>query len=135
MTKFSEAERGALKDRAKELKTGKNADTEPELLAKIATMPEADREIAGRLHEVVKAAAPDLKPKLWYGMPAYYLDGKMVCFFQPASKFKARYGMFGFSDAARLDDGAMWPCYYAVAALDADVEARITALVKQAAGA
>jgi uncharacterized protein YdhG (YjbR/CyaY superfamily) len=129
MTKFSEAELGALKDRAKELK---GASTETELLAKIAAMPEADREIAGRLHEVVKAAAPDLMPKLWYGMPAYYRNGKMICFFQPASKFKARYGMFGFSDNASLDDGNFWPCYYAVAALDADVEARIAALVKQA---
>lgn len=129
MTKFSEAERGALKDRAKELK---GASTESELLAKIAAMPEADREIAGRLHEVVTAASPDLMPKLWYGMPAYYRNGKMVCFFQPASKFKARYGMFGFSDNAALDDGNMWPCYYAVATLDADVETRIAALVKQA---
>jgi uncharacterized protein YdhG (YjbR/CyaY superfamily) len=132
MTKFTDAERNALKDRAKELKSGKNADTEAELLAKIATMPEADREIAGRLHEVVTAASGDLIPKLWYGMPAYYRNGKMVCFFQPASKFKARFGMFGFSDAANLDDGAMWPAYYAIASLDADVEARIATLVKQA---
>ncbi|MFI5889941.1 iron chaperone [Actinoplanes sp. NPDC051513] len=132
MTKFSDAERNALKDRSKELRSGKNADTEAELLAKISTMPDADRAIAERLHEVVVAAAGELVPKLWYGMPAYYRNGKMVCFFQPASKFKARYGMFGFSDAANLDDGAMWPAYYAVAALDADVEARITMLVKQA---
>ncbi|WP_433363162.1 iron chaperone [Actinoplanes sp. CA-142083] len=132
MTKFSEAERDAMKNRAKELKAGKSADTEGELLAKIETMPEADRVIAARVHEVVKAASGDLMPKLWYGMPAYYLNGKMICFFQPASKFKARYGMFGFSDAANLDDGAMWAAYYAIAELNPDVEARITALVKQA---
>ncbi|HEX5201611.1 iron chaperone [Paractinoplanes rhizophilus] len=132
MTKFTDAERNAMKDRAKELKSAKGADTEPELLAKIAAMPDADRVIAERLHEVVKAACGDLMPKLWYGMPAYYRNGKMICFFQPASKFKARYGMFGFSDAANLDDGAMWPAYYAIAELNADVESRITMLVKQA---
>ena len=130
MTKFTESERNALKDRSKELKAGKN--TEPELLEKIAAMPAEDRAIAARLHEVVKAASPELMPKLWYGMPAYYRNGKMICFFQPASKFKARFGMFGFSDAANLDDGPMWPSYYAIAALDPDVEARITTLVKQA---
>ncbi|WP_433303136.1 iron chaperone [Actinoplanes sp. CA-030573] len=130
-TGFSDAERGAMKERNRELKAGKG-DTEAEVLAKIEGMPDADRAIAGRLHEVIKAAAPELTPKTWYGMPAYYRDGKMICFVQAASKFKARFGMLGFSDQANLDDGDMWPAYYAVAALSPEVEARVTALVRQA---
>lgn len=130
-TGFSDAERGAMKERNRELKAGKG-DTEGEVLAKIEGMPEADRAIAARLHEVIKAAAPELTPKTWYGMPAYYRNGKMICFFQAASKFKARFGMLGFSDQASLDDGDMWPAYYALAALSPEVEARVTALVKQA---
>ncbi|GIH50295.1 iron chaperone [Microbispora rosea] len=133
---FTEEERDAMKERAKELKTsarrGAKADTESEVLAKIAEMPESDRVIAERLHAVIKASAPTLTPKLWYGMPAYARDGKMICFFQSAAKFKARYATLGFSDAANLDDGAMWPASYALTELTADVEARIAALLKQA---
>ncbi|WP_432867767.1 iron chaperone [Microbispora rosea] len=133
---FTEEERDAMKERAKELKTsarrGAKADTESEVLAKIAEMPESDRLIAERLHAVIKASAPTLTPKLWYGMPAYARDGKMICFFQSAAKFKARYATLGFSDAANLDDGAMWPASYALTELTADVEARIAALLKQA---
>ncbi|MEV4299179.1 iron chaperone [Microbispora rosea] len=133
---FTEEERDAMKERAKELKTsarrGAKADTESEVLAKIAEMPESDRVIAERLHAVIKASAPALTPKLWYGMPAYARDGKMICFFQSAAKFKARYATLGFSDAANLDDGAMWPASYALTELTADVEARIAALLKQA---
>jgi uncharacterized protein YdhG (YjbR/CyaY superfamily) len=131
MTKFTEAERTAMKDRNRELK---GADTEAEQLAKIAAMPAADRVIAERLHTLLRETFPELTPKTWYGMPAYYHGGKMLCFFQAASKFKARYGMVGFSDAARLDDGAMWPVYHALAELTPEAEARITALVKQAIG-
>ncbi|MEV4322719.1 iron chaperone [Microbispora rosea] len=133
---FTEEERDAMKERAKELKTsarrGAKSDTESEVLAKIAEMPESDRVIAERLHAVIKASAPTLTPKLWYGMPAYARDGKMICFFQSAAKFKARYATLGFSDAANLDDGAMWPASYALTELTADVEARIAALLKQA---
>jgi uncharacterized protein YdhG (YjbR/CyaY superfamily) len=133
---FTDEERGAMKERAKELKTrarrGAKADTESDVLAKIAEMSESDRVIAERLHAVIKASAPVLTSKLWYGMPAYARDGKVVCFFQSAAKFKTRYATLGFSDEANLDEGAMWPTYFALTELTADDEARIGALVKQA---
>ncbi|SCL44311.1 Uncharacterized conserved protein YdhG, YjbR/CyaY-like superfamily, DUF1801 family [Micromonospora citrea] len=133
---FTDEERSAMKERARELKKsarrGAKADTEGDVLAKIAEMSESDRVIAERLHAVVKANAPVLTAKLWYGMPAYARDGKVVCFFQSAGKFKTRYAVLGFSDAANLDDGAMWPTYFALTELSADVEARIGALVRQA---
>jgi uncharacterized protein YdhG (YjbR/CyaY superfamily) len=133
---FTDEERGAMKERAKELKTGARrgakADTESDVLAKIAEMSESDRVIAERLHAVIKANAPALTSKLWYGMPAYARDGKVVCFFQSAAKFKTRYATLGFSDQANLDDGAMWSTYFALTELTADDEARIGALVKQA---
>ena len=133
---FTEDERGAMKDRAKELKStsrrGAKADTEPEVLAKIAEMSDADRAIAERLHAIVKANAPMLTPKLWYGMPAYARDGKVVCFFQSAAKFKTRYATLGFSDEANLDKGAMWPTSFALKELTAAEEKKIGALVKKA---
>ncbi|WP_327007755.1 DUF1801 domain-containing protein [Dactylosporangium sp. NBC_01737] len=133
---FTEDERGAMKERAKELKSatrrGAKADTEPEVLAKIAEMSDADRAIAERLHAIVKANAPVLTPKLWYGMPAYARDGKVVCFFQSAAKFKTRYATLGFSDEANLDDGTMWAAYFALTELTPADEDRIGALVKQA---
>ncbi|MEU5944735.1 DUF1801 domain-containing protein [Micromonospora sp. NPDC047465] len=133
---FTDEERGAMKERAKELKRGARrgakADTESEVLAKIAEMSESDRVIAERLHTLITANAPVLTSKLWYGMPAYARDGKVVCFFQSAAKFKTRYAVLGFSDEANLDEGAMWPTYFALAELTADVEARVGALVKQA---
>jgi uncharacterized protein YdhG (YjbR/CyaY superfamily) len=133
---FTDAERGAMKERAKELKAaarrGKGADKESEVLAKIAEMPESDRAMAERIHAIVKANAPGLSPKLWYGMPAYAKDGKVVCFFQSAHKFSARYATFGFEADANLDDGTMWPTAFALTGLtDAD-EAKIAALVKKA---
>ena len=130
-TRFTEAERGAMQERNKELKAGKG-NTEPEVLEKLAAMPPADRELGERLHELIKKVAPELTPKTWYGMPAYYRDGKMICFFQSAAKFKARYATLGFSDNANLDDGAMWAAYYALTELNRDTEARIAALLKQA---
>ncbi len=136
---FTDDERAAMKDRAQELKAaarrgprGKNADEESAVLAKIAEMPESDRAMAERLHAVIKASAPALSPKLWYGMPAYAKDGKVVCFFQSAQKFNTRYATFGFSDTANLDEGAMWPTAFALTELTAADEARIGALVKQA---
>jgi uncharacterized protein YdhG (YjbR/CyaY superfamily) len=133
---FTDEERGAMKARAKELKTGARrgakADMESDVLAKIAEMSESDRVIAERLHAVIKANAPVLTSKLWYGMPAYARDGKVLCFFQSAAKFKTRYAMLGFSDEANLDEGAMWPTYFALTELTAHNEARIGALVKQA---
>ncbi|MFG2089387.1 iron chaperone [Spirillospora sp. NPDC048824] len=136
---FTDDERAAMKEHARELKAaarlGKaKADGERDVLAKIAEMADADRVIAERLHEIVKTAAPDLVPRTWYGMPAYAKDGKVLCFFQSAQKFKARYATLGFNDVASLDDGAMWPTAFALAELTADNEARITALVKRAAG-
>jgi uncharacterized protein YdhG (YjbR/CyaY superfamily) len=128
---FSAEERAAMKERAREAKASP-ADGETDVLAKIAEMKDLDRALAERLHAIVKAAAPDLAPRTYYGMPAYAKDGKVVCFFQPAQKFKARYATLGFQDAAHLDDGAMWPTSYALAELTPDVEDRITALVKQA---
>jgi uncharacterized protein YdhG (YjbR/CyaY superfamily) len=128
---FTEAERGAMKERAKELKAGAK---ESEVLAKIAEMTGRDRELGERVHELIRTAAPGLTPKLWYGMPAYARDEKVVCFFQPAAKFKSRYAMLGFSDEARLDDGDLWATYFAVTALTAETETRLSDLVKRAAG-
>ena len=130
---FTAEERAAMKERAKELKAeARGADGEQAVLAKIAEMPPKDRAIAKRLHALVKASAPSLEPKTWYGMPAYAKDGKVVCYFQSAHRFKSRYGTFGFSDKANLDDGAMWPTSFAVKELTDAEEARIAALVKQA---
>jgi uncharacterized protein YdhG (YjbR/CyaY superfamily) len=133
--KFTDEERAAMKERAKELKAAaEKEDGESEVLAKLAEMPERDRAMGERLHAIVRASAPDLAPRLWYGMPAYARDGKVVCFFQSAQKFKTRYATLGFSDAAKLDDGALWPVAFALKELTAAAEARIAALVKQAAG-
>ena len=130
---FTDEERAAMKERAQELKAeGEKADGERALLAKIAEMPEPDRAMARRLHAIVKASAPALSPKTWYGMPAYAKDGKVVCFFQSAQKFKSRYATFGFSDEANLDEGAMWPTSFALKKLTPAEEARISALVKKA---
>jgi uncharacterized protein YdhG (YjbR/CyaY superfamily) len=127
---FTAAEKAAMKERAKELK-GKG-DGESDVLAKIADMPDADRTMAERLHELIKEAAPELEPRTYYGMPAYAKDGKVLCFFKAADKFKARYATLGFSDKANLDDGAMWPTDYALKQLTSAEEKRIAALVKQA---
>ena len=130
---FSDAERAAMKERAQELKAeARKADGEKALLAKIAEMPEPDRVMAERFHAIVKASAPDLSPKTWYGMPAYARDGKVVCYFQSADKFDSRYATFGFNDTANLDDGAMWPTSFALKKLTAADEKRIAALVKKA---
>ena len=130
---FTAEERDAMKERARELKAeARGADAEKDVLVKIAEMPKADRDIAKRLHEIVKASAPELSPKTWYGMPAYAKDGKVVCFYQSAHKFKSRYGTFGFSDQANLDDGAMWSTSFALKELNAAEEKRIAKLVKQA---
>ncbi len=136
---FTAEELLAMKERAQELKAeasrgprAKKADGESELLAKIAKMPEPDRSMAERLHAVVKASGPDLLPRTWYGMPAYAKDGNVICFFQGAHKFKARYATFGFSDKANLDTGTSWPVAFALKELTADDEAKIGALVKKA---
>jgi uncharacterized protein YdhG (YjbR/CyaY superfamily) len=133
---WTEEERAAMKERAKELKAARRktsgADVEAEVLAKIAELPEPDRGIAERLHAIVKETAPELSAKLWYGMPAYARAGKVVCFFTPASKFKERYASLGFNAEANLDDGAMWPTAFALTRLTADAEARIAELVKKA---
>ena len=130
---FTDEERGAMKERVKELKARTDkADGEGDVLAKIAEMPEPDRVKGERLHAVIKASAPALAPRLWYGMPAYAKDGKVVCFFQSAQKFKTRYATFGFSAEANLDEGAMWPTAFALTELTAADEARIGALVKKA---
>ncbi len=132
---FTADERAAMKERAKELKAeARRADGERAVLAKIAEMPEPDRAMAERLHEIVKASAPSLSPKTWYGMPAYAKDGKVVCFFQSAEKFDARYATLGFNDEANLDEGAMWPTSFALKELTDTEEARIGALVKRAVG-
>jgi uncharacterized protein YdhG (YjbR/CyaY superfamily) len=132
-TGFTDEERGAMKERARELKAAAGkADEESAVLAKIAEMPEPDRAMAERLHAIIKASAPDLTPRTWYGMPAYAKDGKVVCFFTPAAKFKERYATFGFNAAANLDDGTMWPTSFALTELTAADEARIGALVKKA---
>jgi len=136
---FTDEERAAMKERAQELKAearrgpraGK-ADGESDVLAKIAEMPEPDRAMAKRLHAIIKASAPALSPKTWYGMPAYAKDGKVVCYLQSAQKFKSRYATFGFSDEANLDEGAMWPTSFALKELTAAEEARIGGLVKKA---
>src|SRR6266513_3147644 len=128
---FTDEERAAMKDRVQELKADK-ANGESAVLAKIAEMREPDRAMAKRLHAIIKASAPALSPKLWYGMPAYAKDDKVVCFFQSAQKFKTRYATFGFSDKANLDKGAMWPTSFALKELTATEEARIDALVKKA---
>ena len=131
---FSAEERAAMKERAQELKAeARKADGESALLAKVAEMEGLDRTLAERLHAIVKANAPDLLPKTWYGMPAYATkDGKVVCFFQSAGKFKTRYATIGFTDEANLDEGAMWPTYFALGKLSAAEEAKIAALVKKA---
>jgi uncharacterized protein YdhG (YjbR/CyaY superfamily) len=131
--KFTDEELGAMKERVKELKAaGNKADEESAVLAKIAEMPASDRAMAKRLHALIKASAPALSPRLWYGMPAYAKDGKVLCFFQSGQKFKTRYATFGFSDVAHLDEGSMWPNAYALTEVTPDVEARIGALVKKA---
>jgi len=136
---FTAEERAAMKEHAQELKTAARrgpraakADGESDVLAKIAEMPEPDRSLGERLHAIITGSAPALTPRTWYGMPAYAKDGKIVCFFQPAQKFKTRYATLGFNDAANLDEGAMWPIAYALTELTAADEARIGALVKQA---
>ena len=136
---FTDEEQAAMKEHAAEVKAsrsrsgkaGKEADAKA-VLDKIAGFADADRQIAERVHEIVTTAAPELDPKLWYGMPAYAKDGKVVCFFQDARKFKYRYATLGFQDAAKLDDGAMWPTSFAITAATKDVEQRIAALVKRA---
>jgi len=128
---FTNEERGAMRERVQELKADK-ADGESAVLAKIAEMPEPDRAMAERLHAIIKASAPALSPRTWYGMPAYAKDGNVVCFFQSAQKFKTRYATFGFSDKANLDEGDMWPTAFALKTLTAADEARIGALVKKA---
>src|SRR5438093_12030979 len=136
---FTDEERVAMKERAQELKAearrgprADKADEESAVLAKIAEMTESDRAMAERLHAVIKASAPALSPRLWYGMPAYAREGKVVCFFQSAQEFKTRYATFGFSDKANLDEGAMWPTAFALPELTAAGEAKIAALVKKA---
>ena len=133
---FTDEEKAAMKARVREVKAagqrGKEADEESDVLAKIAEMEGPDRAMAQRLHALIKASAPALSPKLWYGMPAYARDGKIVCFFQPARKFKTRYATLGFNDEAKLDDGAIWPVAYALKKLTAADEARIRALVTKA---
>ncbi|KFF98652.1 DUF1801 domain-containing protein [Streptomyces europaeiscabiei] len=138
---FTAEERAAMKEHAQELKASARrgprtarADGESDVLAKIAGMSDADRALAERLHEIVRSNAPDLSPKLWYGMPAYARDGKVVCFFQSAQKFKSRYATLGFSDQAQLDEGTLWPTTYALTELTAATEARIGELIRRAAG-
>ena len=132
---FTSEERAAMRERAKELKAGaEKAAGESAVLAAIAKMPEPDRALGKKLHAIIKAAAPELSPKTWYGMPAYARDGNTVCFFQNASKFKTRYATLGFSDKARLDDGEMWPTAFALKKLTAAEEKRIVALLKRAIG-
>jgi uncharacterized protein YdhG (YjbR/CyaY superfamily) len=134
---FTDDEKSAMKERARELKAEARAnkdkaDGESDLLAKIAELKEPERSMASRLHVLIKASAPTLSPKTWYGMPAYVRDGKVVCFFQPAQKFNARYATLGFNDTANLDEGAMWPTSFALKELTSAVEAQIAALVKKA---
>jgi len=136
---FTDEERGAMKERAKELKSaarrgGKKAGEAQAVLEKIAEMPEPDRVLAERIHALVAGNAPALEPKLWYGMPAYARDGKVVCFFQAAEKFKSRYATLGFNDTAHLDEGAMWPTAFALTGWTGEVEARIADVVRRAAG-
>jgi len=137
-TGFTAEERAAMRERARELEAESSSrggtSDESAVLAKIAAMPPADRAMAERVHAIVTASAPELSPKLWYGMPAYAKNGKVICFFQDANKFKARYATLGFSDQARLDEGPMWPTSFALTRLTAADEARIAALVKKAVG-
>jgi len=133
---FTDEERGAMKERVQELKAGPRAgkaDGESDVLAKIAAMPAPDRAMGERLHAIIKASAPTLSAKTWYGMPAYAKDGQVICFFQSAQKFNTRYATLGFSDKANLDEGHMWPTAFALKELTADEETRISALVKKAA--
>lgn len=129
---FSDEEKAAMRERVKEVQRGGKADDEGAVLAKIAAMQPSDRAMAERIHAVVTSRRLALSPKLWYGMPAYALDGKMICFFQDAKKFKTRYATLGFSDKANLDEGAMWPNAYALTKVGPTEEAKITALVKKA---
>jgi uncharacterized protein YdhG (YjbR/CyaY superfamily) len=131
---FTEEERGAMKDRAKELKAARGAkvDEESQVLATIAAMPPADRAIAQKIHDLIKANAPELSPRLWYGMPAYAKNGKVLCHFQPALKFKTRYPTLGFSDQANLDSGAMWPVAYAITEWSTADEKKLATLLKKA---
>jgi uncharacterized protein YdhG (YjbR/CyaY superfamily) len=130
---FTAEEKAAMRERARELKAAASkADAESDVLAKIAELPEPDRAMAEKVHALIKASAPELAPRTWYGMPAYTKDGDVVCHFQPAQKFKTRYATLGFSDKANLDEGAMWPTSYALKKLTAAEEKRIGALVKQA---
>lgn len=132
---FTAEEKAAMRERVKELKAAQeDADGESDVLAKIAEMNDHDRAMAERVHAIIRAAGPDLSPRTWYGMPAYAKDGKVICFFRNAQKFKTRYATLGFSDKANLDEGAMWPTYYALTEPTADVEASITALIKTAVG-
>jgi uncharacterized protein YdhG (YjbR/CyaY superfamily) len=132
-SRFTAEERAAMKERARELKAASNeAEAEQDVLAAIAKMPGSDRAMAKRLHTIIKDSAPGLSPKTWYGMPAYAKDGKVVCFFRGADKFKERYAMFGFNDSANLDKGAMWPVAFALTELTAADEKKIAALVKKA---
>jgi uncharacterized protein YdhG (YjbR/CyaY superfamily) len=132
---FTAEERAAMRERAAEQKAARRgAEAEADVVAKIDELPEPDRTLAHRIHALVKATAPELAPRLWYGMPAYAKGGKVVCFFQAAQKFKTRYGTLGFSDTAQLDDGTMWPTAYALTELTAEDEQRIAALVRRAAG-
>ena len=138
-TRFTDEERAAMKERAKEMKTtvrrsprDKAAEAERDVLAKISEMEKPDREMAEKIHAIIKASAPGLMPRTWYGMPAYAKDGSVLCFFRPAPKFSERYATFGFNDNAKLDDGNMWPVAYALKKLTKADEAKITALVKQA---
>ena len=138
-TRFTDEERAAMKERAKEMKTtarrsprDKAAEGERDVLAKISEMEKPDREMAEKIHAIIKANAPDLMPRTWYGMPAYSKDGSVLCFFRPAPKFSERYATFGFNDNAKLDDGNMWPVAYALKKLTKADEAKITALIKQA---
>ncbi len=136
---FTAEEKAAMRERAKEIKVAErraasDAEGESDVLAKIAEMGKPDRVMGERIHAIVKASAPGVSPRTWYGMPAYAKDGNVVCFFKPAEKFKVRYATLGFSDKANLDDGAMWPTEFALMELTTDVEARIGALVKRAMG-
>ena len=133
---FSDEEKSAMKERAKEAKAAKTGDVDDAaaVLEKIAEMEDSDRALAEKVHQVITEAAPGLAPRLWYGMPAYAKDGKVLCFFQPAKKFTSRYATLGFNDVAALDDGAMWPCAYALTTLTAADEKKVRALITKAAG-
>jgi uncharacterized protein YdhG (YjbR/CyaY superfamily) len=133
---FTDEEKSAMKERAKEVKAAKSGDVDDAaaVLEKIAEMEDSDRALAEKVHQVITDAAPGLAPKLWYGMPAYAKDGKVLCFFQPAKKFKSRYATLGFNDVAALDDGAMWPCAYALTSLTPADEKKVRALITKAAG-